>query len=47
MTTLFKSLNIDFEKGAVKSTLLSLSQEVGTPYNEVESMNIIDVVQHK
>jgi len=47
MTTLFKSLNIDFEKGAVKSTLLSLSQERGTPYNEVESKNIIDVVQHK
>jgi len=47
MTTLFKSLNIDFEKGAVKSTLLSLSQEIGTKYNEVESKNIIDVVQHK
>ena len=47
MTTLFKSLNIDFDKGAVKSTLLSLSQEIGTKYNKIESKNIIHVVQHK
>ena len=47
MTTLFKSLNIDFDKGAVKSTLLSQSKEIGTKYNKIESKNIIHVVQHK
>ena len=47
MTTLFKLLNIDFDKGAVKTTLLSLSQEIGTEYNKVDSKNIIHEVQHK
>ena len=47
MTTLFNSLNIDFDAGAAKSTLVNLSQPIGTKFDQVDRRNIIDQVQHR
>ena len=47
MTCLFKSLNIDFDDGAAKSTLVNLSQPFGTQFDQVDKRNIIDQVQHR
>jgi len=47
MSTLFKSQNMDWDRGSAVSSLVNLDQEFGTAYDELNFKNIVDAAQHR